>query len=113
MVINTPLKNLKFITGANVNRVKIVADQSAPDGTLPVPNLSSYHHTVPGVKLGGKLGLEYLADSHWAVRLVYSVIEAGTSSEGVRPGLPSYGKPDQGKYAITPSWLELGVKYSF
>ncbi|HJV48689.1 MAG TPA: hypothetical protein VJ549_05390 [Geothrix sp.] len=122
LIVNTPVQHLKFILGVNVNKLKVSSDYdsytSTADGLVhPAGNTS---HTIAGLKLGGKLGLEYFVDRHWSVRCFYQIIEAGTSSEQVTQDNPLWTNGgsvghyhDQGKYSITPAWLQLGVSYHF
>lgn len=122
LIVNTPLPKLKFVLGVNVNKLKVSSDYDSYTSTTdnlvhPAGNTS---HTINGLKLGGKLGLEYFVDRHWSARCFYQVVEAGTSSEHVTMDNPlwtnggSVGRyQDQGKYSITPGWLQVGVSYHF
>ncbi len=110
LLVNTPSEKLKFLVGVNANQWKVSADQV--DGT-------TYNANMQGTKLGGKIGLEYFVSRNLSARVTWSVVEAGTSSDFLTPP-PEDKKPtngwknyDEGKYAMTPSWLQLGVSWHF
>lgn len=104
LLVSTPVDRMKFILGVNANRWNTAADQV--DGT-------TYDHGIDGVKLGAKVGLEYFHSRNLSFRLAFQAVEAGTSSDFVRPGTADWKKPDEGKYAMTPSWFQLGVSWHF
>jgi len=88
--IETPWKDLQFITGLSINRYKVKAEATGFGSTTD---------TVKGPKFGARLGLEYQFNSAWSGQLLLQMTELGTDAAATT--------------GVNPSWIQAGVKFHF
>jgi len=89
--------SMQFILGASLNRWTVTQKN---DGV-------SEKHSIKGIKFGGRFGLDYKISDQLSFNVIFQVTELGHSAALEDP------MPSAGPYTWNPSWLQLGVKYSF
>jgi hypothetical protein len=90
ILIDTPWKNLQFITGLSLQKYHAKAEATG---------LGSTSENVKGTKFGARLGVEYQINSAWSAQLMVQMTELGTDATAT--------------VGINPSWLQAGVKFHF
>ena len=80
---DTGWNKLSLVTGLSINRWQMKVDSTTS--------------TVKGIKLGGRIGLEYRMSKACSADLLLQAVELGTDPQGIT--------------AYNPSWLQVGVKY--
>jgi hypothetical protein len=90
ILIDTPWKDLQFITGLSINKYKVKSE---------VVDVGNNTETVKGPKFGARLGMEYKINPAWSAQLLLQMTELGTDAAATT--------------GINPSWLQLGVKFHF
>jgi len=81
----TGWNKLSLVTGISINRWQMKVDSTSS--------------TVKGIKLGGRIGVEYRMSRACSADLLLQAIELGTDPQGIT--------------SYNPSWLQVGVKYHF
>jgi hypothetical protein len=109
LVFATPLEHLDLVLGMSAQRWQYqltIEDNvqnpyvSNTTGAVVWPESKSYTF-VPGTKLGLRIGAEYKITPHVLTELLIQQTELGSMN-----GDPSF-------YNKNPSWVQLGVKYTF
>ncbi len=89
LFINTGYKGLSIVTGVSVNKWRMKT--TAPTVTTT--------ETVKGMKIGGRIGLEYAINKSFSAHAMLQVVEMGVN-----------GNASQN---YNPSWLQVGAKFHF
>jgi len=109
LVFASPFPHTDFILGLSAQRwqYQLTLDEGVDNpyvsqntGSVVWPASSAYSF-VPGVKLGFRMGAEYKINDHVLVELLFQQTELGSMN-----GDPSF-------FNKNPSWLQVGVKYTF
>ncbi len=87
--VDSPWKNLKFITGLSLNQYKVKTESATVNTT----------DSAKGTKFGARLGLEYQFNAAWSAQALVQITELGTDAN------KSTG--------LNPSWAQFGVKFHF
>jgi hypothetical protein len=87
--VKTGVDKLRLVSGISLNKWRAKAEAAGVSET----------ETIKGIKFGGRLGLDYGINSNLSCGLMLQVVELGTDAGATR--------------GINPSWVELGVRYSF
>jgi hypothetical protein len=115
-----PAWSVKFGFSANKYRVSNsgtetwVTDPTNPGGFMPE---SAWAVTQDkGLKLGYRLGVDYNWSKHWGAELLFQLTEL-SGGEGKTIMVDGWYGPEAkllpNTGAVNPSWLQLGVRYTF
>lgn len=98
LVFNSGVQNLSFTAGLSVQRWYYKT--TAATGTTSPYQLDGKGF-LNGTKLGARLGMEYRFNKNISSELVLQVVDFGAKDGEARTNV------------VTPSWLQVGVKYHF
>jgi len=87
--INSGYENLRLVTGISVNKWQTKVEAAG----------LSTSETVKGVKLGGRMGLDYAINNHLSASVMLQVVEYGTDALQTK--------------SLNPCWLQFGAHYRF
>jgi len=107
---------VSLFTGLSLNTWhKKVTGQHVYDPTVE-DNVSGMVKNAFG-KYGFRMGAEYALSDRLSLALTFQLAELGTDSEfmGEKFLNDYYGNPNPllGEHSVTPSWLQVGVRYRF
>jgi len=115
------IDNLQLVLGISVNQWSLFQK----NGYDEVPNPATGQNTlvralgkketysVPGIKFGGRIGLEYKISDKLAFDVLFQLIEVGQDRSHFIQFYESDTPFITGAKPWNPSWLQFGVKYSF
>jgi len=96
--------SLQFILGGSLNKWTVTEKYEGV----------SEKYSIKGIKFGGRFGLDYKISDNLSFNVIFQVTELGHSSLLQVPKEPDDPPvPNAGPRAWNPSWLQLGIKYSF
>jgi hypothetical protein len=101
--------SLQVFVGMSLNRWSVTAKEDmigVLNGQL-IPFEQHTTHSIPGLKFGGRLGLEFKASDQLAFNFMFNMVEVGHSSSMERPEVPAGERPWHA------SWFQIGAKFSF
>lgn len=98
LFIKTPVENLRLTAGLSVNKWRVKSEAMGVSTT----------ESIKGVKLGARIGLDFVINAHWTTNFTFEVVELGTGRYQYQVTPARYA--DQG---INPSWFQLGARYRF
>lgn len=127
--LTSKLPNWAVKFGLSANKYKVTntgtetwaEDPMNPDGAW-APQYAWAVTQDKGLKIGYRLGVDYAMSRHWGAELLFQLTElsggeAKTTSETVTDpwtGQPTVVVKQWPNYgAVNPSWLQLGVRYTF
>lgn len=105
--IKTPVEGLRFLTGLTLNRYSVSNSGETRDAqgnlvkAFPVDS-------VKGIKLGGRLGMEYALNERVSLNCIFQLTELGATAPEVASEEPSVAKGGS-----NPSWIQIGMRYRF
>ena len=113
--------NLYFVIGISVNQWSLhqkngfdeVTNENTGINTLvPAPGKSETY-SIPGLKFGGRFGIEYKVSDNLAFDVLFQIIEAGQNRSHFVQDTTTGQTFITGSQPWNPSWLQFGVKFSF
>lgn len=111
-----PTKKVRLYFGLTLNkwRVKSDSDYYVPDESEAGSHRESgsVRSSVPGIKLGVRLGLEMPFTDRLAGVLAFQAVELGTTSALMAPSDPNHSAVS-GNGGVNPCWLQFGIRYQF
>lgn len=93
--------SLQILVGGSLNSWTMTRKSDDPSETK----------SIPGVKFGGRFGLQFNANENLSFNVIFQFIEVGHSYAMVRD--ENNVMPVAGPRPWNPSWLQFGLKYSF